>query len=556
MNGVIIADFTADSLAGYLNNDSEEPAMQVSAAPFFQTTQVLLDGNHAVWKEDLDFAVVWTQPETAAPSFGRLANGESVDPSALNDEVDHFIELIRQASNRIKFLILPTWNAPRMGRGLGPIDLKHPAGIGRNLLAMNSRLMAGLSDLTNVYLLDSSRWLIRGGISDSDAKLWYMAKTPYALNVFREAARDIKATARAVIGQSRKLVIVDLDETLWGDIVGDVGWENIRLGGHDPVGEALVDFQRALKALKSRGVLLAIVSKNDEDIALDALRRHPEMVLREDDFVGRRINWDDKAQNIVDLVSELNLGLQSVVFIDDSPQERARVTQALPEVLVPDWPNDKMLYAATLRNMTCFDSVSISDEDAHRTDMYLSEKERGRLKTEVSSIDDWLKSLRLVVTIKPLETVDLDRTVQLLNKTNQMNLSTRRMGRDEFQAWANRPNHHVWTVRVADKFGDSGLTGIASLEQDGDSTRIIDFVLSCRVMGRRVETTMLHFLASEANELGAGRLVAQYLPTAKNKPCLQFLQSEQGVSERPKNTFEIAATPGIPMPEGITLNEV
>jgi len=354
--------------------------------------------------------------------------------------------------------------------------------------------------------------------------LWYMGKIAYGNEVFMEAVKDIKAALRGIDGQSMKLIILDLDDTLWPGIVGDVGWENIRLGGHDHIGEAFVDFQRALKSLTNRGVLLGIVSKNEETIALEAIKNHPEMVLRLEDFAGLKINWQDKAQNTIDLVSDLNLGLQSVVFIDDNPVERARVREALPEVFVPEWPENKMLYKSALLSLRCFDTPSITKEDFERTGMYVSERQRSSLKRNVSSLDEWLKSLKIKVTVEELNTANLQRTAQLLNKTNQMNLTTRRMTESELVSWVKQNGHKLWTFCVSDKFGDSGLTGIISIEVENKKGRIVDFVLSCRVMGQKVEETMLYTAINYSQSLGLEEIHAEYIPTAKNKPCLEFFK--------------------------------
>jgi FkbH-like protein len=309
---------------------------------------------------------------------------------------------------------------------------------------------------------------------------------------------------------------------LWGGIVGDVGMEGLRLGGHDSVGEAFVDFQRAIKQLKRRGVVLALVSKNTESVALEAIRSHQAMVLREDDFVGWRINWQDKARNVADLVAQLNLGLSAAVFIDDNPVERARVREALPDVLVPEWPEDKLLYASTLRALRCFDAPSLSREDAERTQLYAAERERDTLKTQLGSLDDWLHSLDMQVQVNRMDRTNIARTAQLLNKTNQMNLSTRRLTEAELDAWAAKPEHEVLTIAVSDRFGDAGLTGIVSVDHGSGVARIVDFVLSCRVMGRKVEETLLHLAIEAAKRRGSRRLEAHYLETKKNKPCLEF----------------------------------
>ena len=355
-------------------------------------------------------------------------------------------------------------------------------------------------------------------------------------------------------GNARKLIILDLDDTLWGGVVGDLGLENINLGGHDPVGEAYRDFQRGLKALTHRGVLLAIVSKNDESMALDVIKKHPEMILKLKDFAGWRINWEDKAQNIVDLVKELNLGLQSTVFIDDNPVERARVKDVLPEVLVPEWPKDKMLYPSMLLNLSCFDSPLITREDVKRSAIYASERKRVSLQKEIQSLDEWLKKLKIKVHIEELDQKNLQRAVQLLNKTNQMNLSTRRMAEAELWEWAGRANHKLWTIRVSDKFGDSGLTGIVSLAiENVEIGQITDFILSCRVMGRKIEETMLGIALQYARAKKLEKVYAQYIPTPKNKPCLEFFERSRLCHKKENHRFVFDLSQGHRMPELIQI---
>jgi FkbH-like protein len=318
---------------------------------------------------------------------------------------------------------------------------------------------------------------------------------------------------------------VDLDDTLWGGTVGEQGWQNLRLGGHDAQGEAFRDFQAALMALTRRGILLAIASKNEESVALEAIDCHPEMLLRAKDFVGWRINWTDKARNIADLTAELNLGLQSVVFIDNDPVERARVREGLPEVLVPDWPSDPLLYPKALLTLGCFDTPALTKTDADRTKMYAAERERDRHRAQVGSFEEWLKSLNMRVRADLLSPANITRAAQLFNRTNQMNLSTRRLTADELAKWATLEGRKVWAISVSDRFGDAGLTGVVSLELDEQSCRIVDFVLSCRVMGRKVENTMVHLVVAHARESGAQHVEAHYLQTQKNKPCLAFWEA-------------------------------
>jgi FkbH-like protein len=375
-----------------------------------------------------------------------------------------------------------------------------------------------------IHLFDSGRWIAQAGARAYDARMWYLAKTPFAVDVFKSAARDLSAALHGIAGGARKLVILDLDDTLWGGVVGDIGWRALRLGGHDAAGEAFRDFQLALKALARRGVLLAIASKNEERTALEAITNHPEMVLKLDDFAGWRIDWNDKAHNIAELVAELNLGLDAAVLIDDHPVERARVAQALPALLVPEWPRSPLEFASALRALDCFDAPTLSAEDRERGAMYVSERRRKQVQQTVPSLEDWLSTLELRVKVEELSAANLERAAQLLNKTNQMNLRTRRLSASEMRAWASAPEHRVLVFRVADKFGDYGLVGIGSLRLDraAATANIEDFVLSCRVMGRRIEETMLHVLAAEARRAGLSSLRAEYLPTARNQPCLRF----------------------------------
>jgi len=534
---LLISDFNISALAGYLRNESQLGGLEVVVAPFAQVLPTLLSKDLAVWHNRPDFAVVWTMPESAIGAFQHTLDYRPVPLTDILAEVDHFAACLLNIRDLVKFVFVPTWVLRAPHRGLGMVDMRNEAGLAPTLMRMNLRLAESLQQAPNFFLLDGQRWITAAGKAAFSPKLWYLGKTPFSNDIFKEATADIASCLSGLAGQARKLVLVDLDDTLWGGVVGDIGWQNVRLGGHDFAGEAFVDFQRELKALTNRGVLLGIVSKNQEAVAVEAIRNHPEMVLKPEDFVGWKINWEDKAQNIAELVAELNLGLQSVVFIDDNPLERARVREALPEVLVPDWPEDCMLYKSALLGLRCFDVPAISQEDQARTKMYLSDRERRDLRKQVGDVNEWLKSLEMRVQVEELNPAGLQRTVQLLNKTNQMNLSTRRMTDSELLAWTGQPGHKLWTFRVSDRLGDSGLTGILSLEMDSSKARIVDFVLSCRVMGRKVEETMLHVAVHHARTAGATEIIAEYKPTAKNKPCQEFFRKSGFTIGQPENLF-------------------
>ena len=547
--GYLISDFTIDELADELRTPDVFPGVGAAIAPFGQVTQTLMSPPP---ERSSDFAVVWTQPQTAIPSFAHVLSFEAVDDQILNAEVDELCTLIEKAAQGYRFVFVPTWTLPSWLRGMGMLDSRS-GGATLALTAMNLRLMERLAKSPNVFVLNAARWFESVGPSGMNPKAWYIGKIAVARPVLAEAARDIRAALGALSGGPRKLLVLDLDDTLWGGIVGDVGRDGLQLGTLDGAGEAYVDFQRAIKDLKRRGVVLGIVSKNEESVAMDSIRNHPHMVLREDDFVGWRINWFDKAQNILDLTKELNLGLQSVVFIDDNPAERARVREALPEVYVPDWPKEAFLYASALRSLRCFDAPALSREDLERTRMYNEESRREALRQQVGSIDEWLKTLDIQVTLAPISKATSARAAQLLNKTNQLNLTTRRLTESELLAWADQADHQFWVVNVADRLGEAGLTGLLGLEFHGDVATIADFVLSCRVMGRKVEETIVHVAVAAAAARSARTVQARYIPTAKNKPCLSFWKAS-GFHSEADSVFTWNVDEPFALPDAITLN--
>jgi len=333
-------------------------------------------------------------------------------------QVDEYCALLINMSERVKYALVPAWVLPSYRGVFGVLDMQTEIGLTNTLMRMNLRLAENLEKASNIYVLNTHNWIAQAGAQAFSPKLWYLGKIPFGNEVFKAAARDIKAALRGMLGYARKLIIVDLDDTLWGGIVGDAGWENLVLGGHHHLGEAYADFQHALKSMQNRGILLAIVSKNEEQVALEAIRKHPEMVLTLEDFAGWRINWQDKVQNIIDLMTELNLGPQSAVFIDDNPVERARVKESLPEVLVPDWPEDPLFYPATLLSLRCFEMPSLSREDLARTTMYLSENKRRELKKTVSSLEEWLKRLSIRVQVEELHPANLQSPPDVCPKQN------------------------------------------------------------------------------------------------------------------------------------------
>jgi FkbH-like protein len=354
-----------------------------------------------------------------------------------------------------------------------------------------------------------------------DERLWYLARMRLDVAGLAALADLVARHVAAYRSSPRKVIAVDLDDTLWGGVVGEVGVGGLVLG-EEGVGMAFRDFQMELLRLRSLGVMLAICSKNNEEDALEAIDGHPAMVLRREHFSAVRINWDDKAANLRELADELNVGLDSVVFLDDNPVERQWVRESLPEVLVPDLPEDPVYRPSHLAAAPWFDVLSVTDADRIRVASREAESERTARRTAAPSFDEYLASLEQEVTIEPMDEHTLTRAAQLSARTNQFNLTTRRETAGDLERMAAADDFDVLLVGVRDRFGDSGLTGLTIMRLAGDSGHVDTFLLSCRVLGRKVEDAVLAYLARRASTLGARYLVGYYDPTDRNRQADSF----------------------------------
>jgi FkbH-like protein len=311
---------------------------------------------------------------------------------------------------------------------------------------------------------------------------------------------------------------VDLDNTLWGGVIGDDGLDGIVLGQGSALGEAFVAFQEYLHQLSRRGVILAVCSKNDEANALSPFENHPEMVLKRSHFAAFVANWADKATNLRNIAQRLNIGLDSLVFVDDNPFERNLVRTELPVVAVPELPEDPAHYARCLADAGYFESARITAEDLARTEQYRANIERESLRSSVTDLSTYLESLKMEMQATPFDEIGLGRITQLINKTNQFNLTTRRYSEQEVAAIMSEPNTITLQVRLTDKLGDNGMISvvIAKPTEQEDELTIDTWLMSCRVLGRQVEHAVLNILADAAMRSGYRYLKGEFKPTAKN----------------------------------------
>lgn len=361
-----------------------------------------------------------------------------------------------------------------------------------------------------------------GGIRGSDERAWFESKQPCAPDLLTDLAREIAQIIRGLRRAPRKVLVLDLDNTLWGGVVGEDGLEGIEIGDTSPRGEAFKAFQKYILSLKERGVLLAIASKNDHARAVEVFQTHPEMVLRLNDFVSTKINWDPKSDNIHRIAAELKLGLDSFVFVDDNPAEIEIVRQFAPEVAVIELGPDPAEYVPQLQDCRFFEPRSLTAEDMQRTDLYHAEAQRQSLSAAITNMDTYLESLAMEGEISEFTPVDIPRLAQLINKSNQFNLTTRRRSEAELHALLHDPNYFGFSLRLKDRFGSHGLISIVIAQKKDAVVTIDTWLMSCRVLKRQVEEEVLNELVRLAKSKGGDRLEGLYLPTAKNAMVRDF----------------------------------
>lgn len=405
---------------------------------------------------------------------------------------------------------------------LGVLDAQQEVGQVEAIRRINAGICAAARGHRNVYVLDIDRVAMRRGMDRlADERKWLTARLPYASGEMLHLAKEWLRFLAPISGRTCKALVCDLDNTLWGGVIGEDGMAGIRLDQEHP-GAAHQRLQRAILDLFERGIILAVNSKNNEADAMEALTSHPGMLIRPDQFACFRINWQDKAQNLREIARELNIGVDALAFIDDNPVERQRIRQELPEVFVVELPEDPMGYADALRDAPVFERLALSAEDKVRGKMYAEQRLRSELMQEAGSLEDFYRSLEMRVEIGPVTPMTLARVAQLTQKTNQFNLTTRRYSESEIGEAASSPNGRVFSIRVEDRFGDNGIVGVAVLRIAGAACDVEALLLSCRVIGRTIETAFLAFLAEEARKAGCERLSGWFLPTKKNAPVKDF----------------------------------
>jgi len=403
------------------------------------------------------------------------------------------------------------------GGYFGINDPQRPDGQSYLAQRFNQGLAAEFARRKGVFVWDFDRFVRAKGYDNLyDPKAWYVSRNPYRQTAYPAIVDDLIRYLRSALGRTKKCVVVDLDNTLWGGIVGEDGIEGIGLGRDYP-GNCYRDLQKELLKLYHRGILLAINSKNDESDAFEVLDNHPDMVLRRKHFAAYRINWQDKAGNLKAIAKDLNIGIDSMVFVDDNPRECELVRQQCPECHVVCLPDKPYLIPRFLDSVPGLECVSLTEEDSRRGEMYQAQLVRGQTAASFQNLEDFWKDLELEVKIEPARPFSIPRIAQLTQRTNQMNLTTRRYTEAEVEALGRDPSWRVVSVAAKDRFGDHGIIGVMFIRINGDNCHIDTFLMSCRVLGLNVERYMIAFAAAVAKRAKVKKLVGEYIPTSKNK---------------------------------------
>lgn len=401
---------------------------------------------------------------------------------------------------------------------------------------LNHKLSTVIEKYPNVFLWDYDNFITRKGADNLyDSKQWYIARNPFKQTAYIDIAEDLMRYILGALGIAKKCIVLDLDNTLWGGIIGEDGLEGIALGNEYP-GNCYMDLQRELLKLYHRGIILTINSKNDENDALEVINKHPNMLLKLKHFAAYQINWQNKAHNLEILAHTLNINIDSMIFLDDNPAECELIKQQHPQCTVIQIPNQPYLIPQIIRKIACIENLHLTEEDKQKGKMYQAQTARSILEKSCSSLSDFLTSLKIQIEIKPANQFSIPRIAQLTQKTNQFNLTTRRYTEADIISLNNTPSIHVFSVTAKDHFGDHGIIGVFILKFSKTSCLIDTFLLSCRVIERTIEQSMLAFIAEFAKQKKASTLIGEFIPTTKNK-LVENIYTKLGLIKIEENKF-------------------
>jgi len=488
--------------------------VDVVEADYGSAVQQAMDPTSPLHAAGLDMLLVAS--DVRALGLHRAADSIADAEARVDTAIAQLRLVVDGFRSSVSAAILVQTVAPPLEPLFGSFDRVEPTSSYAMVEALNNRLGKWAAE-GQIVVVDIARLAHSIGLERWDApRHWHASKLSFAPEMAPVYGDVVARTVAALRGRARKCLVLDLDNTLWGGVIGDDGVNGIQLGQGSAAGEAFLAIQQTAFELRRRGVVLAVCSKNEEAAALLPFREHPEMLLKEDHIAVFQANWTDKAANLRAIAETLNIGIDALVFLDDNPAEREQVRRELPLVAVPELPEEPALYPRMLMAAGYFEAVAFTQDDRERAGMYQANAARAAAVQASGDLDSYLASLDMVCTIRTVDATSRPRVAQLINKSNQFNLTTRRYTEAQVEAAESDPKRHISQIRLVDKFGDNGIICVLIAERQDEAWEIDTWLMSCRVLGRRVQEACLDHLVRAAKAAGAARLVGRYVPSPKN----------------------------------------
>jgi FkbH-like protein len=505
-------------------------------SPYNQFNQEILNENSNLYKFKPDIIFLLIDNRTILEDLFYFSDINSKDEKKKYtnekfNEINNLIEILTKKTQSkvvIMNFVIPTYTS------LGIYESKIEYGIKDIILDLNKNLKILSKNLDSCYIYDFNSFVTKFGEKNVlDYKKMNYGDIKINFDIMPYLIYDFLGYVKPILGLNKKCIVLDLDNTLWGNIIGEDGFEGIKLGPY-PEGRSFIEFQKVIKSLSENGIILAINSKNNHKDAMNVINEHPYMILREKDFSCIKINWNDKISNMREISNELNIGLDSIVFFDDDPVNRELLRMSISEINTIELPKDPSTYAQILRNLNDFNTLKITKDDVERKTMYKQEEKRHKLESSTENLNEYLKKLDIKIKIKLDDKFSISRISQLILKTNQFNLTTKRYQEEQIKEFVEDKTMIVGCSEVEDKFGDNGITNVFIIKTKSNEWIIDTFLLSCRIMGRGIEEGILGKILEFAKDKGIEKITASFIPTEKNQPAENFLKN-YGFKKENKN---------------------
>lgn len=554
----LLSSFTINGLSDVLKVKSEERCIScvVYEGPYNQYSQEILNKNSNLYKflPDITFLILDTRNIFGEVfrfpySISYLERKKNVE-NKINEVKNLLDNYVKNSNSKI---IVTKLNIPSFSPN-GIFESKTEYGFHHMIEDFNKQLAKNYLNSENIFVYDFDKFTAKHGEDNVfNYSQFFFGDLKISMDLLPAFGQDLMKYVIGYLGITKKCIVLDLDNTLWGGIIGEDGFNGIKLGP-EPPGNAFMEFQRVLLSLHERGIILAINSKNNFEDAIKVIKEHPYMILKEEHFAAMCINWNDKVSNMRKLIKEINIGSDSLVFIDDDPVNREFVKLTFPEILVINLSDDPSTYVKEIENLIDFSVLKITDEDKNRGKMYLKQKKITELEKTSTNLQTFLNQLELKISIKQVNEFTLPRVSQLILKTNQFNLTTKRYQEKDIEKMIKDSDFLVTCVQVEDKFGDNGITGVFIIKKENQKEwRIDTFLMSCRIMGRDIEKGIITYIINKAKENNIQKINADFIPTQKNKPIENFLSDHEFNKEGQSWTYHVKST--IEFPKYLRIEE-